>query len=773
VIGTLARLATEAGMEVMIVSGDKDFAQLISDQVRMVDTLRDVTYDPELVRKKWGVPPEHFADFLGLVGDKSDAIPGVPGIGRKTAARLLGRYGSLEAILEHREEVAGRAGSALEKHADDARLSRELATIDRRVPLQLGLDDLRLELPSAEELNALYRKLEFFSLLTAEAAADGEHGDPDADYGWCRSPQEVSRFLASLPADAPAAVFPLYDRPSPVRGTLAGLALCGEPGVARWVPLFGRDGLGEEGLGALAEWLGDPDRPKMTYDAKALDTCLARCDLDLSGVGGDVLLESFLVDPTGLVPHRLSQVTKEYLQRALPPAKVVTGSGRRERPFSDLEAETVASWVCLRCDTVLRLAPVVRRRLEEEGQLENLERVELPLSFVLAEMERAGILVDREDLERMGRELRERLEDIAAVIYRLAGRELNLRSPKQLGEVLFDELGLPVIKRTKTGYSTDAEVLERLAEEHEIAVHVLEHRKLAKLIHTYTDVLQREVNAVTGRIHATFQQTVGATGRLITTDPDLQRTPIKSPEGRRIRRAFVAPAGHRLISADWSQIELRLLAHFSGDPRLVEAFSEGRDVHRQTAADLFGCLPEEVDERQRGIGKVVNFATIYGQGATALGKLLGTSRDEAQRTIDAYFELYGGVRRWVEGTVAEAYERGYVTTLLGRRRYVPELSSNSFVERQTGERIAANTPIQGSAADLCKLAMLAVHAALRKDGFATRMLLQVHDELVFEAPEGEVEAVCALVERAMRSPQPLRVPLEVEVGVGRSWAEAH
>lgn len=401
------------------------------------------------------------------------------------------------------------------------------------------------------------------------------------------------------------------------------------------------------------------------------------------------------------------------------------------------------------------------------------EDVELPLSWVLAAMELDGVAVDPEDLKAMGEELRGRLSGIEETIYSLAGKRFNIGSHKQLGEVLFDHMGLPVIKRTKSGYSTNAEVLQRLVPKHEIASHLLEQRKLSKLINTYTDVLQHAVNPHTGRIHATFQQTVGATGRLITTEPDLQRTPIRTPEGKRIRKSFVPRRGWKMISADWSQIELRLLAHYTRDPLLVEAFATGRDVHSRTAGQIFGCATEEVTPEQRGVGKLVNFATIYGQGATALGQTLEVPRKTAQKYIDGYFKAYRGVREWLDRTIAEAHETGYVTTIMGRRRYIPELLSNSFMERQYGERIAANTPIQGSAADLCKKAMLAVAGRLECERRETRMLLQIHDELLFESPPGEVDAVSAMVREEMENVHSLDVPLVVDVGVGDSWAAAH
>jgi DNA polymerase I len=487
----------------------------------------------------------------------------------------------------------------------------------------------------------------------------------------------------------------------------------------------------------------------------------------------DTALASFLVDPVKCIPHELDQVAKEYVQRGVPLLKTLIGSGQSEQAPSTVAIETAASHQAQIAEVVLALGPVLGKRLDEAGQRKHYEAVERPLAFVLARMEAAGIRVDQDDLGRMSVEFTSRKAEIEKRIYLLAGHEFNIGSTKQLADVLFEELKLPVIKKTKTGYSTDAEVLERLAPKHEIAQQILAQRELAKLINTYTDVLREAVAPETGRIHATFQQTVGVSGRLISTDPDLQRTPIRTPEGKRIRRAFVAPPGTVIVSADWSQIELRVLAHFSKDPHLIEAFRDNLDLHRRTASLLFSVPSEAVTAEQRGVGKTVNFATIYGQGATALGQILGIARKDAQTYIEQYFTYYAEVRRWLDRTIAEAHEKGYVTTLLGRRRYIPELSMRNETDRAAGERIAANTPIQGSAADLCKLAMLTIDRELPKVAPGARMLLQVHDELVLEVPEAEVTATQALVRSAMEKPYPLDVPLVVGVGVGKSWGEAH
>lgn len=780
IIGTLTRQAVDADMEVYIISGDKDFAQLIGERVRMIDTLRDVTFDPELVRKKWGVKPEQFVDFLAMCGDKIDNIPGIPGVGPKTAKTLLETYGTLESILEHVDDMKGKRKERFEAHRDQALLSKQLATIETHVPLELGLDDLKLVAPETAALNALYKRLEFYSLLSEEEAAKDQVADADADFGAIATLAELDALIAELPGpdEGAVAVQAFYDTHSPVWGELAGLAISTEPNWARFIPIACVDGLGAAAIAKLKPWLEDPQRYKIGHDCKALWIALRRRGVALAGVVGDAMIESFLVDPNKIIPHRLDQIVKEFLQRTIPPAKRVLGSGKKAKQHTELEAATQAEWCCQQVEAVAAAFPVIRERLDEEGHREFLEQVSLPLSQVLAQMELDGIAVDSDNLEAMGVEFAERLKGLEDEIFAIAGRTFNIASPKQLGEVLFDELGLPVIKRTKTGYSTNAEVLQRLAAKtklpgHEIAGHLLEHRKLAKLINTYTDVLRSAVNPRTGRIHATFQQTTGVSGRLISTDPDLQRTPVKTAEGKRIREAFVPKPGCKLISADWSQIELRLLAHFTRDPKLVEAFADGLDVHARTAGQLFAIDPAEVDRDQRGVGKLVNFATIYGQGATALSQILSVPRKQAQAYIDGYFEYYSGVREWLDATMSQAHVDGFVTTLLGRRRYIPELSSNNWQDRQAGERIAANTPIQGSAADICKLAMLAIDRELRSAKLEANMLLQIHDELVFEAPIAEVEQVMAIARTQMQEVYALRVPLVADVGVGDSWAEAH
>ncbi len=620
-------------------------------------------------------------------------------------------------------------------------------------------------------MDALYRELEFFSLLSGgEGGPQVEAGD--AAFAAVRDVGALKKLVEGFGTEK-VVVQAVWEAPSFVTGALVGVALARSASEACFVPLFGGEGaLGAEALAILKPWLEDASRPKIVHDLRDQWTLLARYGVHLAGVPFDTQLASFLVDPTKIIPHRVEQVVREYLHRALAPEKSIVGSGKKQKKLAEVPLSELAPWACHVAVAIAEMAPKIEARLDEEGQAQNLAEVSIPLAYVLGGVQFEGIRVDPDDLDRMGVEFEERKAEVEAKIYALAGHEFNIGSTKQLSNVLFEELGLPVIKRTKTGYSTDAEVLERLAKENDICRLVLRQRALAKLVNTYTRVLSEAVNPETGRVHCTIQQTTGASGRLITTDPDLQRTPIRTEDGARIRQAFIPREGWILISADWSQIELRVLAHFSGDARFREAFEKNVDVHRQTASQLFDVAPDEVTAEQRNVGKTVNFATIYGQGATALAQQLGIPRAEAKAYIDRYFERYAGVREWLDGTIAEAHQRGFVTTLLGRRRYIPELSSNNFTDRAYGERVAANTPIQGSAADLCKLAMLQIAERLREGRMRTTMLLQIHDELLFECPPEELEAAEALVRERMEHAYPLDVPLVVDVGHGASWAEA-
>ncbi|MBL4849803.1 MAG: DNA polymerase I [Planctomycetes bacterium] len=785
VIGTLTRAAREAGCEVVIVSSDKDFAQLIGEGVKMLDTLKGVTYDAELVRKKWGVTPERFVDFLALMGDKVDNVPGVPGIGKKGAVELLEAYGDLDGVLSHVDELKGRRKTTLTENRDLALLSRELVTIDCAVPIEGGLESIRLSAEPPQGLNELYRELGFYRLLD-DAAQVEDSTQEDRDYGLLRDPDDFAALLQAAEG-GPVVWHPVFEGISSEPGglgprTLAGLACSPRVGLARYLPLCGPHAepeLASGGLGASDRWapvrdhLGDPASPKLCHDAKRLFVALGRGGVALAGVEFDTRIASFLIDPTRIVPHRLDQLAKEFLHRTVAPRKRVVGSGKGERAWSESDLEIATEHACHLADAVAELGPLLVPKLAETGLEDHLRDHELPLSWLLGRVELKGVFIDAGELTALGRDLHKELAERQTAIYAHAGREFNINSTKQLGQVLFDELGLPVIKKTKTGYSTNHDVLTRLKGKHPIAEELLDYRVLAKLINTYVDVLCAAQVPATQRVHSVFQQTTGATGRLITTDPDLQRTPVRDARGERVRRAFVAPPGHVLISADWSQIELRILAHVSGDEALCAAFRDERDVHAHTAGQLFGCPPGEVTRAQRGVGKTVNFATIYGQGATALGQILGVPRKDAKAYIEGFFKTYAGVRAWLDATIAAAEDGGRVTTLLGRQRTIPELSSNAHMIRQAGLRIAANTPIQGSAADLCKLAMLQLERELSAAGLGAEIVLQIHDELLLEVPESEVEETEAMTRRVMETCVELRVPLVVDVGRGDSWAAAH
>lgn len=771
VIGTLAREAVEAGHEVHIISGDKDFAQLVGPKVRMVDTVKDVSYDSELVRKKWGVTPDKFIDYLALIGDKSDNIPGVPGIGPKSAKKLLETYGDLEGVLAHTDELKGKQKERLVEHADDARLSKELATIDQHVPMDFGLEAIESQPVDIARVDALYRELEFFSLLSGD---DAQELAKEGDLGALESMDDAKAFVTDLVP--PVAVFPIAAGPSVVHGTLVGCALASVPAegdevVARYLPIAGEGGLGEPAKELLKGLLEDDSVPKVTHDLREVDCIFRGAGIAITRVVGDTRLASFLVDPTRDIPHRLDQITRTWLHRTLLPIEDLLGSGKKRKALTEVPLDELGVHAAHLVAAAAEAWPVLAEALEDEGHTATLADVSMPLAYVLARMQRVGVRVDPELLGELEADFVTRRDEVEAEVHELAGREFNLGSSKQLGAVLFDELELPVLKKTKTGYSTAAGVLERLAPKHPIAEKVLDWRALAKLVNTYTRVLREAIAPEDERVHATFQQTVGASGRLITTDPDIQRTPIRTKDGKRIREAFVPREGWVMVSADWSQIELRLVAHVTGDERLAESFRLGEDVHRRTAAGIYDIAPEDVDATQRNVGKTVNFATIYGQGATALGQSLDISRKEAKALIDRYFEVYSGVRTWLDETVAQAHEDGFVETMLGRRRYIPELSSNNFTDRAYGERIATNTPIQGSAADVCKLAMLAIATDI--EGMEAEMLLQIHDELIFECPPAEVEALTELVKRHMETVVELDVPLVADVGHGASWAEAH
>jgi DNA polymerase-1 len=772
VLASLTAKATAAGHDVWVVSGDKDLAQLVGPDVRWFDPATEILHDAETVRRKLGVLPDRVPELLALAGDKVDGIPGVPGIGDKRAAQLLALT-SLDGLLADPTIVGGKAGAALRAHAARVRVARQVATLRRDVPVP-DLPALRLAPLELAALDRVYQSLEFWSLLSPEAQGAVPR-QQNLRYFVCDDePMAAAALAGECRSGEPVAVHVLVDEPDHLRGPILGLALSPALGTALHFPLAGAGKvLSREAFArVLGPWLADPAVPKVAHEHKRALVALRRLGLDLQGVVGDSALASYLVDPTRHLPHRLEQVAREYLHVGLQPIRGLLGTGAGRRTFSDLTIDKAGAWTCHQADAAGACWRALQPRLREEGTERVLTDVDLPLSRVLAELELAGIAVDDAVLRRIEERLVAERDGLLAEVHAAAGRAFNPASHRQLGAVLFEELGLPWTRRTKTGYAVDVEVLEDLADAHPVVPLVLRHRTVDKLIQGYTRVLRAAIGP-DGRIHTTLQQTVGAAFRLITTEPDLQRTPVRTAEFSELRTAFVAAPGTSLVSADYSQVELRVLAHLSGDEGLQAAFREGADIHRATAARLFAVAPADVTPAEREVGKTVNFATLYGQGPVALARQLGVPVAEARAHVATFFATWQGVARWRQQVVEDAVRASFVTTLAGRRRYVAELFSNDPDERAYGERICWNTPVQGSAADLCKAAMVAVDRALRAEGLPARLVLQIHDELLLEVDHGAEAAVMATVARHMAEALPLAVPLVVDVGFGPTWAAAH
>ena len=785
VIATLATRALEQSIPAVVVSGDKDLYQLVAPGISLLNpgrggpaAVEEQWVDPTNAAERLGVPPERVVDYLALVGDSSDNIPGVKGIGDKTARQLIERYGDLESILAHAGEVtAKRAREALLAEADNARLSRRLVTVRRDLPVALDLDTLRVRAPDAAALRRLFTELEFHELL--QRLDLGAEAPAEAAYHVVTQPGELAAAVAALRAAEVVALRTLTSAADPGPTQLVGLALGGQEGGAWYLP-FGHGAAGDLMLGdpppnlpslvdpamrPVRELLTDPRVPKVGHQIKNDWLALRGAGVELAGVVDDVMLGSFVLDP-GRRSHALDALALEHLSLKLPGDGKASPATLTPREAADATGAAV--------DAVLRLRRLFRPQLDRLALGRLLERIEIPLIPVLVDMEWKGIAVDVARLRELSQEFGQDLRRLESALYQEAGTEFNINSTPQLRHVLFQKLHLPMLKKTKTGPSTDEDVLGELAAMglSPVPALLLEYRKLSKLKSTYADVLPAKVRASTGRIHTSFDQAGAATGRLSSLEPNLQNIPVRTAHGERIRRCFVPAPGCRLIVADYSQIELRLLAHLSQDPAFIEAFRRGGDIHRETAALIFGVAVGDVTADMRARAKTINFATIYGQGPFALSRQLGISQEEAKEFIRQYFERFAGVRRFREETVERARRLGYVETLFGRRRYIPELKDSSFNVRSFGERTAMNSPLQGSAADLIKLAMVNLHRALAASGSQGAMLLQVHDELVLESPEAEVVDVVALVRREMEGAASLQVPLLVDIGVGSNWLEA-
>jgi DNA polymerase-1 len=806
VIGTLARQASAEGLHTVIVSGDKDFYQLIDEDVHLLNpgrggagAVEEKEVTPANASERLGVPPSQVVDYLALIGDSSDNVPGVRGIGPKTAPDLLARYGSVEALLDAAEEIEGtRVRNALLAHGDEARLSKELVTIRLDAPVALDLAALRREPPDRARLRELFLALEFHTLAREyapeEPEADEAAPGPAADervYEAITAAEELAPVLERLREAGTIAVDTETTSIDPVRAKLVGVSLAAEPGRAWYLPFghvppastpdaegnpsFAFDAMEvpnlpsirSEEMAPLRALLADPAVRKVGHNIKYDMIVLERAGAPLGGVDFDTSLASYCLDP-GKRAHSLDVLGLERLKRKLISYSDVTGSGRAQIPFAEVPLDRATEYAAEDADVSLQLFGILRDDLAAHEMLDLLHEVEMPLVPVLAAMEMRGVRIDEAFFARLAEKFAGELQLLEEEIHKLAGGEVNLRSVPQLRELLFETLELPVVKKTKTGPSTDESVLSELAEDgHQVPRLILEYRELDKLDSTYVRKLPAMVNPETGRIHTSFNQTVAATGRLSSSDPNLQNIPIRTPLGREIRKGFVPADGHRFVSADYSQIELRVLAHLSGDPAFVEAFRSGGDIHRETAARIFGVPAAKVTPAMRDRAKTINFGTIYGQGPVSLSRQLGISRGEAEDFIEGYFERFAGVRDYLEEMKETAREKGYVETLLGRRRYIPEIRSRNPGVRGFGERTATNSPIQGTAADLIKLAMIRLHE--RFGNGPARMLLQVHDELLFEVPEDRVEEASEVVREEMEGAIELSVPLRVDLGSGDSW----
>lgn len=780
IIGTLTKLADQKQIETVVVSGDKDMLQLASEHVTIAVTRKGVSdvdlYTPEAIYEKYTLTPSQIIDLKGLMGDTSDNIPGVPGVGEKTAIKLLTAYPSVEEVLDNIDSQKGKLKENLQNNMESARLSKQLATIFRDVPIELNAEDMQYAGFQAAELVPVLQKLEFKSLIerldvTVESGASTDEAAKAVaalNIVAITSPEQSSEITALLDKLELETHHGLYIE-----------ALGDNPHSAQFVALslaFGDDVfvinaacLQSEPLATLRAWLADENKIKYGFDLHKAKLVLKWLNIELNGFLHDLQLVAYLLDQTDgtVLLHTIAERNGIY---QLASDEQLYGKGAK---LKLPEQEQLFAHLATKATVIAQLIEPLNKQLQDVGMEKLFQELEAPLASILAQMEQLGIKVVEAELQQQGEEIKQKLDQLVAQIYELAGMEFNIGSPKQLGEVLFDKLGLPPKKKTKTGYSTDAEVLEELAPYHPIIPSILEYRQLAKLQSTYIEGLTKEIRQETGKIHTYFRQTIAATGRLSSQFPNLQNIPIRMEEGRKIRKAFVpSEPGWTIVAADYSQIELRVLAHISGDEKLKEAFINNMDIHTKTAMDVFGVAESEVDANMRRAAKAVNFGIVYGISDFGLSQNLGITRKEASNFIEQYFSIFSGVKQYMSDIVAEAKEKGYVLTLLDRRRYVKDINSSNFNLRSFAERIAMNTPIQGTAADIIKLAMVNMDKAIQEQKLESKMLLQVHDELVFEVPPHELDTMKALVPKVMEEAMKLDVPLRADVSVGESWYEA-
>lgn len=761
IIGTLAKQAAAEGTEVIIVSGDKDLTQLATDDITVYITRKGITdiekYTPTHIQEKYGLTPLQIIDMKGLMGDQSDNIPGVPGVGEKTAIKLLKEHGTVEGLYEVVESLkASKMKEKLIENEELAHLSKKLATIYTEAPLTITLNDLSYEGPNEEQLLEVWKELGFKSLIDKSDFESEQTEQAELQF------DVVESITEDMLQDVMAIHLEIENEHYHSCEALGFALTNGEKTIYAAIDIIGENE-------ALKAWLEDDSKKKYMADSKATQVMLQRLGIELKGIEFDLLLAAYILKPS-ISGDDVATLAKEFGYQDVQSNETIYGKGAK---WVVPAADVLADHVSRKAAAVWKLQPVLEEKLKANEQFELYKDLELPLAHILGKMESEGITVNADTLEQMGDELKQKLSLIEATIYEHAGEEFNINSPKQLGVILFDKLGLPVIKKTKTGYSTAADVLEKLQSKHEIVKHILSYRTLAKLQSTYIEGLTKEVHVADSKVHTRFQQALTSTGRLSSTDPNLQNIPIRLEEGRKIRQAFVpSKKDWVLFAADYSQIELRVLAHMCEDPALVEAFKQGMDIHTRTAMDVFGVEAEEVTSNMRRTAKAVNFGIVYGISDYGLSQNLDITRKEAALFIENYLQSFPGVKKYMDSIIEDAKKAGYVTTILNRRRYLPDITSSNFNLRSFAERTAMNTPIQGSAADIIKKAMIDMALRLEKEGLQTKLLLQVHDELIFEAPKEEIEILERIVPEVMENAIELLVPLRVDYSYGNTWYDA-
>lgn len=772
-IGTLSAKAVKQEIETVIVTGDKDALQLVDDSVKVLNEPKNILYTEETVREKMGVSPGEITDLMGLIGDVSDNVPGVWGIGPKTGVELIKEFGSVENLYRNLSKVRDKLREKLEKGKENAFLSKRIVTLRKDVPVEVDIRDCQVGEFNREELLRLLRELEFKTLI---AELIPEEKTQKVEHRGIFDQNEFGVFLDEL-GEAPLVSLDLETTdPDPMRAAIVGISFALKPYVAVYLPL-------------AHSYLGAPKQLEKRYVLEKLKPILENANIKkygqnikydlivlkregivLRGIYFDSMIASYVLNPSKM-NHNLNDIALEYLNYKMTPIEELIGKGKKAITMDKVEVERVIPYACADADIVLRVAEIMERELKNKGLDRLFYEVEMPLLEVLAEMEMSGVTIDRDYLAELCRDFALRLKALEKEIYKFANQEFNINSPKQLAFILFEKLKLPVVSRTKTGPSTSEEVLLQLAEKHRLPHLIIEHRELQKLKSTYLDALPEMVNPETGRLHTSFNQTVTATGRLSSSEPNLQNIPIRTEDGRKIRRAFIPDKGYLFVSADYSQIDLRVLAHISGDESLRDAFLHNEDIHRRTASEIFGVSPEQVTPELRRIAKTVNFGLSYGMSPFGLSQDLGISQAEAKRYIDSYFRKYKGVKEYIEKIINQARKDGFVTTLLNRRRYLPEINSKNGSVRGFAERIAINTPIQGTSADIIKVAMIRITSRLKAEGLKAKMVLQIHDELLFEVPEGEVEQLSRLAREEMERAVSLDVPVVVDMKKGRNWCD--